>query len=70
MKYILRNGTVILLRFVYSRYKLNHNSNRILPGEKNFSIWVGDLTLEVDDLELYKFFSARFQTIISAKGEH
>ena len=51
------------------RYKLNHNSNRILPGEKNYSIWVGDLSPEIDDLMLYKFFSARFQTIISAKGK-
>ncbi|XP_023321170.1 tRNA selenocysteine 1-associated protein 1-like [Eurytemora carolleeae] len=61
------NGKIIPNSRPPARYKLNHNSNRILPGEKNFSIWVGDLTLEVDDLELYKFFSARFQTIISAK---
>ena len=32
------------------------------------SIWVGDLTPEVDDLSLYRFFSARFQSIVSAKG--
>ena len=50
------------------RFKLNHNSNRLLPGEKNHSIWVGDLTPEVDDLSLYRFFSARFQSIVSAKG--
>jgi len=49
------------------RFKLNHNSNRLLPGEKNHSIWVGDLTPEVDDLQLYRFFSARFQSIVSAK---
>jgi len=49
------------------RFKLNHNSNRLLPGEKNHSIWVGDLTPEVDDLSLYRFFSARFQSIVSAK---
>jgi len=49
------------------RFKLNHNSNRLLPGEKNHSIWVGDLTPEIDDLQLYRFFSARFQSIVSAK---
>jgi RNA recognition motif-containing protein len=51
------------------RFKLNHNSNRLLPGERNFSVWVGDLTPEIDDLQLYRFFSARFKTIVSAKGK-
>ncbi len=41
-----------------------------MPGEKDYSIWVGDLTPDVDDLALYKFFSTRFQTVKSAKGEH
>lgn len=49
------------------RFKLNHNSTRLLPGERDHSIWVGDLTPDVDDLQLYKFFSARFQSIKSAK---
>merc|ERR1740131_29991 len=49
------------------RWRLNHSSNRLLPGEKDFSVWVGDLTPEVDDLQLYQFFSKRFQYIISAK---
>ncbi len=51
------------------RFKLNHNSTRLMPGEKDHSIWVGDLSPDVDDLQLYKFFSARFQTVKSAKGE-
>ena len=29
------------------RWKLNHSSNRLLPAEKNHSVWVGDLTPEV-----------------------
>merc|ERR1712004_165148 len=29
--------------------------------------WVGDLTPEVDDLQLYQFFSKRFQSLVSAK---
>jgi len=61
------NGKMIPNSRPPARYKLNHNSNRILPGEKNHSIWVGDLSPEVDDLGLYNFFSARFTTIISAK---
>jgi len=61
------NGKMIPNSRPPARYKLNHNSNRILPGEKNHSIWVGDLSPEVDDLQLFNFFSARFQTIISAK---
>ncbi len=38
-----------------------------MPGEKDCSIWVGDLTPEVDDLQLYKFFAARFDTLRTAK---
>lgn len=49
------------------RWKLNHSSNRLLPGEKNHSVWVGDLTPEVDDLQLYQFFCRRFQSLVSAK---
>ena len=51
------------------RFKLNHNSTRLMPGEKDFSIWVGDLTPDVDDLQLYRFFSNRYQSIKSAKGK-
>jgi len=40
-----------------------------MPGEKDHSIFVGDLSPEVDDLELFKFFYARFPTVRSAKGE-
>ena len=30
------------------RFKLNHNSTRLQPGEADTSIWVGDLTPEVE----------------------
>ena len=50
------------------RFKLNHQSTRLMPGEKDHSVWVGDLTPDVDDLSLFKFFSARFQSVKSAKG--
>jgi len=49
------------------KYKLNHNSTRLAPGERDFSIWVGDLSPDVDDLELYKFFSARYQSVRTCK---
>ena len=51
------------------RFKLNHQSTRLTPGEPDLSIWVGDLTPEVDDLELYKFFAERFDTVRTAKGK-
>ena len=47
---------------------MNHQSTRLNPGEPDLSIWVGDLTPEVDDLELYKFFAGRFDTVRTAKG--
>ena len=40
-----------------------------MAGERDHSIWVGDLSPEVDDLELYKFFAARFDTVRTAKGK-
>jgi len=61
------NGKIMPYSQPPTRFKLNHNSNRLLPGERNFSVWVGDLTPEIDDLQLYRFFSARFKTIVSAK---
>lgn len=49
------------------RFKLNHNSTRLAPGEPDTSIWVGDLTPDVDDFALYQFFSQRYQTVRCAK---
>ena len=49
------------------RFKLNHNSTRLQPGENDTSIWVGDLTPEVDDFSLYQYFTQRYQTVRCAK---
>ncbi len=49
------------------RFKLNHNSTRLQPGEIDTSVWVGDLTPEVDDFALYQFFTQRYQTVRCAK---
>jgi len=63
------NGKVIPNSNPPVRYKLNHQSTRLMAGERDHSIWVGDLSPEVDDLELYKFFAARFDTVRTAKGK-
>lgn len=49
------------------RFKLNHNSTRLAPGEIDTSIWVGDLTPEVDDFALYRYFTQRYATVRCAK---
>lgn len=49
------------------RFKLNHNSTRLAPGEIDTSIWVGDLTPEVDDFALYRYFTQRYSTVRCAK---
>lgn len=50
-------------------FKLNHSSTRLQPGEPDYSIWVGDLTPDVDDFGLYQFFTLhlRYQTVRFAK---
>lgn len=39
-----------------------------MMNEREFSLWVGDLTPEVDDYTLYKTFAGRYQSIKAAKG--
>ena len=50
------------------RFKLNHNSTRLQPGEPDTSIWVGDLTPEVDDFALYSFWRAPITTTLCVGG--
>lgn len=51
------------------RFRLNNASNN--PGrqivEREFSVWVGDLTPDVDDYNLYRVFSSKYNTIKTAK---
>jgi len=61
------NGKVIPDSTPPVRFKLNHQSTRLMAGERDCSIWVGDLTPDVDDLQLYKFFADRFNTVRTAK---
>ena len=52
-------------------FKLNHHSwgrtNNESSPEDNISIWVGELTGDVDDYKLYKFFLQRFSSVKSAR---
>ncbi|QQP55632.1 tRNA selenocysteine 1associated protein 1like [Caligus rogercresseyi] len=49
------------------RFKLNHNSTRLQPGELDTSVWVGDLSPDVDDFLLYQFFTTRYSSVRCAK---
>lgn len=51
------------------RFKLNHSSTRGNNTDKEYSLWVGDLTPDVDDFALYKTFGSRYNSIKTAKGE-
>ncbi|XP_044739820.1 tRNA selenocysteine 1-associated protein 1-like [Chrysoperla carnea] len=50
------------------RFRLNNASNtdRSL-FEREFSVWIGDLSPDVDDYSLYRTFASRYNTIKSAK---
>ena len=41
-----------------------------LPPQIDTSIWVGDLTPEVDDFALYRYFTQRYGTVRCAKVPH
>ncbi|XP_076268307.1 tRNA Selenocysteine associated protein [Rhynchophorus ferrugineus] len=51
------------------RFRLNNASNN--PGrqivDREFSVWVGDLSPDVDDYNLYRVFSSKYNTIKTAK---
>lgn len=51
------------------RFRLNSasNSNKLPGNEKEFSVWVGDLSSDVDDYSLYRAFSSKYSSIKTAK---
>lgn len=52
------------------RFKLNSattSQNKALLADREFSIWVGDLSSDVDDYNLYRVFSSKYQSIKTAK---
>ncbi|XP_022170444.1 tRNA selenocysteine 1-associated protein 1-like isoform X2 [Myzus persicae] len=51
------------------RFKLNHagNPGKNTTSDKDFSVWLGELSSDVDDYQLYKTFACRYQSIRTAK---
>lgn len=51
------------------RFRLNSasNSNKLPGNEREFSVWVGDLSSDVDDYNLYRVFSNKYSSIKAAK---
>lgn len=57
-----------ILLFQPVRFRLNHASTTGKPAaEREFSIWVGDLSTDVDDYSLYRAFAAKYSSIRTAK---
>jgi len=52
-----------------TKYRLNHTS---LGGkqamDRDYSLWIGDLSPDVDDYTLYKGFASRYPSVRLAKG--
>lgn len=63
------NGKVIPQTNPPVRFRLNHaGGGATRPSQdKEYSLWVGDLTPEVDDYTLYRAFSTRYPSIRTAK---
>lgn len=52
------------------RFRLNsatNNQHRALLADREFSVWVGDLSSDVDDYSLYRIFSTKYTSIKTAK---
>ncbi|KAK9880452.1 hypothetical protein WA026_011698 [Henosepilachna vigintioctopunctata] len=62
------NGKPIPSTSPVVRFRLNNASNtgRTLL-DREFSVWVGDLSPDVDDYNLYRVFSSKYNTIKTAK---
>lgn len=37
-------------------------------AERDFSLWIGDVSADVDDYQLYKTFASRYMSVKAAKG--
>lgn len=48
---------------------LNHSNANKNSQEREYSLWVGDLDMSVDDAQLYKAFATRYNTVRAARGE-
>jgi len=62
------NGKIMPHTNPVIRFKLNHKSTQKgVVDDKNHSIWVGDLSPELDDFAVYNFFKERFKSTQSAR---
>ncbi|CAH2042304.1 unnamed protein product, partial [Iphiclides podalirius] len=64
------NGKPIPGTFPVVRFRLNTASREAranMQQEREFSVWVGDLSPEVDDYSLYRVFAAKYSSIKTAK---
>lgn len=53
------------------RFRLNsasRESKANAQSERDYSLWVGDLSSDVDDYSLYRAFSLKYSSIKAAKG--
>lgn len=67
------NGKPIPGTFPVVRFRLNTASREAranMQQEREFSVWVGDLSPEVDDYSLYRVFASKYSSIKTAKGTH
>ncbi|XP_045537531.1 tRNA selenocysteine 1-associated protein 1 [Papilio machaon] len=64
------NGKPIPGTFPVVRFRLNTASREArsnLQQEREFSVWVGDLSPDVDDYSLYRVFASKYSSIKTAK---
>lgn len=67
------NGKPIPGTFPVVRFRLNTASREAranMQTEREFSVWVGDLSPDVDDYSLYRVFAAKYNSIKTAKGDY
>ncbi|XP_049877366.1 tRNA selenocysteine 1-associated protein 1 [Pectinophora gossypiella] len=64
------NGKPIPGTFPVVRFRLNTASREAranMQQEREFSVWVGDLSPDVDDYSLYRIFASKYNSIKTAK---
>ncbi|VVC94026.1 tRNA selenocysteine 1-associated protein 1 [Leptidea sinapis] len=64
------NGKPIPGTFPVVRFRLNTASREArtnMQHEREFSVWVGDLSPDVDDYSLYRIFASKYSSIKTAK---
>ncbi|KAJ8717188.1 hypothetical protein PYW08_005587 [Mythimna loreyi] len=64
------NGKPIPGTFPVVRFRLNTASREAranMQTEREFSVWVGDLSPDVDDYSLYRIFASKYSSIKTAK---